>query len=363
MSDDKSLAETDIDDMGASPARISDPVLRAEAWKALIWALVIGSIVLAVFLAQSLLVIFGALVFAAMLDGGARLLGRILPIARPLRVLITMLAVAAFFAWLSYFAGTTIASEAAELPEIIRGQLRVLAEWAESRGFAFNPDNVQQVASQLSTGVGTVTRAVGGVIGAVTTMVLIVIIGIYVALEPRIYERGVEWLTWAENRKHLRGTLDKMAYTLRRLMFGRLVGMVVEGIFTWAMLAWYGVPMAALLGLLTGILAFIPNIGAVISGVLMVLVGFSAGVDTGIFTIFVYFFVQTIDGYLLIPLIARKTVDLAPALVLGSQLILGVLFGLLGLALADPIMAMVKVALERRAERAEEEAHPTPAEG
>ena len=346
----------DEEAIGASPTRIADPGLRMEAKKAFVWAIVIGGIALFVLLSQSLLVIFGALVFAAMLDGGARLLGRVLPIGRSLRVVLTMLLVAAFFGWLFYFAGTTIASEAATLPQILTEQLGRLAEWAEARGIAIDPNNVQQMASQLSSGIGTVTRAVGGVIGGLTTLLLIVIIGIYVAVEPRIYERGVEWIAWTEDRDYLRGTLDEMAFNLRRLMFGRLVGMVVEGIFTWAMLAFYGVPMAALLGLLTGILAFIPNIGAVISGLLMVLVGFSAGVDTGIYTIFVYFFVQTIDGYLLIPLIAKKTVDLAPALVLASQLILGVLFGLIGLALADPIMAMLKVALERRAKRNEENA-------
>jgi predicted PurR-regulated permease PerM len=128
--------------------------------------------------------------------------------------------------------------------------------------------------------------------------------------------------------------------------------MAIEGVFTWLMLAIYGVPMALLLGMLTGILAFIPNIGALISGVLMVLVGFSGGVDMGIYTIIVYFMVQTIDGYVLIPLIAKKTVDLAPALVLAAQLIMGVMFGILGLALADPLVAMIKVALERRSEQA-----------
>jgi predicted PurR-regulated permease PerM len=149
-----------------------------------------------------------------------------------------------------------------------------------------------------------------------------------------------------------------MAFNLRRLLAGRLIGMFVEGLFTWALLAYGGqligigpVPMAALLGLLTGLLAFIPNIGAVISGILMVLVGFSGGTDMGLYTIFVYLLVQNFDGYVLIPMIAKKTVDLAPALVLGAQLIFGVMFGILGLALADPLLAMIKVALERRAER------------
>jgi len=87
----------------------------------------------------------------------------------------------------------------------------------------------------------------------------------------------------------------------------------------------------------------------------MVLVGFSGGVDMGLYTILVYFIVQTFDGYVVIPLIAKKTVDLAPALVLGAQLIMGVLFGIIGLFLADPLLAMIKIALERRAEANEEE--------
>jgi predicted PurR-regulated permease PerM len=157
-----------------------------------------------------------------------------------------------------------------------------------------------------------------------------------------------------EQREDFSVTSSRMAYTMRRLMAGRLVGMVFEGVLTYVMLAVYGVPMAALLGILTGLLAFIPNVGALIAGSLMVLVGFSGGMDMGVYTIFVYLLVQTFDGYVVIPLIAKKTVDLAPALVLGAQLIMGVLFGVIGLFLADPLMAMIKVALERRAERNEE---------
>ena len=100
--------------------------------------------------------------------------------------------------------------------------------------------------------------------------------------------------------------------------------------------------MAALLGILTGLLAFLPNIGAIISGVLIVLAGFSISVDAGLWAIGVYLVVQTVDGYLIVPYVARKTVDMAPALVLGAQLLFGALFGLMGLALADPIVAMLK---------------------
>jgi predicted PurR-regulated permease PerM len=108
--------------------------------------------------------------------------------------------------------------------------------------------------------------------------------------------------------------------------------------------------MAALLGLLTGILAFLPNIGAIISGLLIILIGFSVNVETGLWAVAVYVIVQVVDGYLIVPYVAKKTVDLAPALVLGAHVIFGALFGILGLALADPIVAMVKAALEQKSE-------------
>jgi putative permease len=96
----------------------------------------------------------------------------------------------------------------------------------------------------------------------------------------------------------------------------------------------------------------------------MILVGFSGGADMGLYTVLVYFVVQTFDGYVTVPLIARNTVDLAPALVLGFQLIMGILFGVIGLFLADPLLAMIKIALERRAERREALEDPLPvAEG
>jgi predicted PurR-regulated permease PerM len=106
-----------------------------------------------------------------------------------------------------------------------------------------------------------------------------------------------------------------------------------------------GVPMAGLLGLLTGVLAFIPNIGAIVSGVLMVAVGFSAGPSQGVWCIVVYFLVHNIDAYVVVPYVARRTVDLAPAVLLAMQLLMAALFGILGVLFADPILATLKCVL------------------
>jgi putative permease len=362
------MAETELDDDPAlddraSPTSIASPVLRLEAKRAMVWVAVVGLTILAIYISQALLVIFGGLVFASMLDGGERLLGRVVPFGRGWRIGLVLLGAVGFLVWLGYFAGSQISREAAELPRILTVQASRAIGWLDTKGFAIDQRDLQGMASQLVGGVGTVTRAIGGVFGALSTLFLIAIIGIYVVMEPRLYERGVAWMLPREEREDFCITASRMAATMRRLMAGRLVGMVFEGVFTWAMLAVYGVPMAALLGILTGLLAFIPNLGALVAGILMVLVGFSGGTDMGLYTVLVYFLVQTFDGYVVIPLIAKKTVDLAPALVLGAQLIMGVLFGIMGLFLADPLLAMIKVALERRAEQNEEDEELQAAEG
>lgn len=339
----------------AGPTDITDPLIRLEARRAAVWIGIAALFGLAIWLAQPLLVIFGGVVFAALIEGGARLLERILPVGRGIRVTIILLLALGFLLWTIQFAGSQIAQQASELPQTIEEQFYKTLGWLGSHGVDVNAGKVQDMAREAIGGMGQLTRAVGGIIGGATTLFLIFVLGIYFAIEPQLYRRGIAWMLPADKRSRFEVTAQEMGHSLRRLLFGRVLGMTVEGVATWLMLQIYGVPMAALLGLITGLLAFLPNIGAPISGLLMVMVGFSGGVDMGIFTIIVYLVVQTVDGYVIVPIIARKTVDLPPALVLAAQLIMGALFGILGLALADPLVAMLKVWLEREAERHQHE--------
>lgn len=330
------------------PTEMRDPLIREELKRASVWIGLTLLIVGIAFLAQPVLLIIGGLVFASMLDGGTRLLGRVLPIRRGLRLLIVTLLFVAFLVGTVWLTGSQMAQQAETFQRVVTEQLDRALQWVGSFGVVPADIEVQQIFQQLMGSLGRLTYAVTSVIGALTSLVMIMVIGLFIAAEPRIYERGVAWMLPIRMRDPFYRTADRMAYTLRRLMAGRLVGMLVEGVGTWLLLWAGGVPMAALLGLLTGILAFLPNIGAILSGVLIILVGFSVGVDTGLWAILVYVLVQTIDGYLIVPYVARRTVDLAPALVLGAQLLFGALFGILGLALADPIVAMIKAALQQK---------------
>jgi putative permease len=337
------------------PADIRDDLIRTEAKRALVWIGLIGLAALAVYLTQPLIVIFGGIVFAAMIDGGQRLLARVLPLPRTIRIALVILAALAFVIWLVVFAGNQISAQASAMPQLVTGEAQRLSDLARSHGLLTQRIDVPalsgRVAEQLAGGVGPLTRALGGLFGGFTTAFLIVVLGIYFVLEPDLYQRGVAWLLPTETREHWRGTATEMGRSLRRLLFGRLIGMTSEGLATWILLQIWGVPMAALLGLLTGLLAFLPNIGAPISGGLMILVGFSGGLHSGLYCIAVYLVVQIVDGNIVVPMVAKKTANLAPALVLGAQLIFGVMFGLLGLILADPLVAMLKIALEHQARR------------
>ena len=332
------------------PTEFQDARMIAEAKRAAIWLGMALLIVGAIVLAQPIMLIVGGLVFSVILDGGARLLGRVLPIRRGWRLAIVALAGIGFVGWTFYYAGTTLATQAEALRLVVTAQFNHLLAIAEKLGLLPRGGQVD-LSTQVMGGVGRLTSAVGSALGAVTSMIMIMVIGIFIAVEPHLYDRGLAWMLPVKHRANFYDLSNRVGFTLRRLMFGRVVGMAFEGVFTFLLLWAGGVPMAALLGLITGLLAFLPNIGAIVSGLLMVAVGFSAGTGTGLWAIFVYFFVQNVDGYLVVPYIARRTVNLAPAVVLAAQLMFGALFGILGLLLADPIVASAKVALEEFAKR------------
>jgi len=334
------------------PNEMRDPLMRAELKRASVWFGLGIAVALVVLLIQPLLIIFGGMVFASMLDGGVRLIGRVAPLPRGLRLMIVVVLVIAFVAGVFYLTGIQIAQQAEQLRATLTVQGNRVSAFITSLGLMPGASDISGIAQQALGSVGRLTSAVGTVLGAVGSLVMVMTIGLFIAIEPRLYERGLQWMVPMAARDEFAVTIARMARTLRVLLAGRLLGMLFEGVLTWILLWIAGVPMALLLGIITGILAFIPNIGAFVSGVLMVSVGFSAGPDQGLWAIAVYFGVQTFDGYVLIPLVARRTVDLPPALTLSAQILASTLFGVLGLALADPMVAMIKIALERESERA-----------
>src|SRR6187551_2031607 len=143
------------------PAEFRDPLVRREMARAAVWFGMALAIVGVIVLAQPLLLIVGGAIFAVFLDGGARLLGRFLPIPRPWRLVLVLLIGFGFLGWVFWFAGTTIAAQAEALRAVVTAQFARLMEFAGSLGLVAPADMSGNLGSQLLGGVGRLTSAVG----------------------------------------------------------------------------------------------------------------------------------------------------------------------------------------------------------
>src|SRR3954466_13448798 len=116
------------------PAEFRDPLIRREMAKAAVWFGMALAIAGAIFLAQPLLLIVGGAIFAVFLDGGIRLLGRLLPAPRGWRLLIVLLLGFGFIGWVMWFAGTTIGAQFEALRQVVTAQFDRLIGFAETLG-------------------------------------------------------------------------------------------------------------------------------------------------------------------------------------------------------------------------------------
>ena len=119
------------------PTDFSDRLVITEAKRAATWVAVIALAALVVVLSQPLLVIFGGIVFAALVDGGARLLGRVLHVRRSVRIGLVLLFAVSFMVWLVMFAGNQITDQAAQMPAVVNLQVHRLLDWGRAHGVTF----------------------------------------------------------------------------------------------------------------------------------------------------------------------------------------------------------------------------------
>ena len=148
------------------PSDFRDPLLRHEFARASVWLGLALAIALAALLVQPLLLIVGGIVFASLLDGGARLIGRVLPIGRGLRLAIVCVLAILFLAWTGFLAGSQLAAQAENLTTVVTRQISHILAWAQTMGFA--PANAaQEINRQIMGSIGQVSSALGSALGAI----------------------------------------------------------------------------------------------------------------------------------------------------------------------------------------------------
>lgn len=191
-------------------------------------------------------------------------------------------------------------------------------------------------ATNVTTGVLSST------FGALGDFVIILFIGLYGAFDPQRYRRGLILLFAPSIRPDAEEVLGKTVGALRNWIVGQLIAMALIGLLTGLGLWIIDVPLALLLGLIAAVLAFIPNIGPVLAAIPGVLIALPDGMNKALSVIAIYVAVQTLESYVVTPLIQRQRVKLQPGFVISIQILFGSLFGLIGLAIATPFAALVK---------------------
>ena len=194
---------------------------------------------------------------------------------------------------------------------------------------------------------GALARLASGTFGAVADIVIVVVVGLYLAAEPRMYRRGLIKLTPPSARERVNMAFDAVVAALKRWLLGQAVAMLAIGVMVGIGLWTLGIPMALGLAILAGLLEFVPYIGPFLAAVPAVLIAFAQSPLDALYVLLLYWGVQQCENWALVPLIQKWTVELPPALAILSLVIFGVLFGIPGIIVAAPLMIVVMILVQK----------------
>jgi predicted PurR-regulated permease PerM len=296
-----------------------------------------------------LLVLFGAVVLAVALDVPITLLRRLLPLNRPAALIVVLVSLLL----LGGVLGQLLLPELLEQIKQLTTLLPVLALRLSSlaRQVDWLPDLDQQLMAlgtweRLQPLGGQLLGLAGGAANTTIQMLLMALLAILLALDPRSHQKVIVSLTpsfWRPQMKHLLGES-------RQALGGWLAGMTLSAVsvflLTWAGLALLGVPLALLSSLVCGLLTFVPTIGPTAATLLPLAVGLLVSPAKMLQVLVLRLILQNAEAFLLTPVLLRRTVNLLPTVALTAQLCLGALLGLPGVLLALPLVVVLQVLFE-----------------
>jgi predicted PurR-regulated permease PerM len=263
--------------------------------------------------ADVLLIAFGGVLLAVALRAFADLLSRYTPLrkqhALPVAVSLILL-VLALLAWLI---GETLANQLDQLVRQLPAAFAKMREWLArtelgrtALGSLGSIDGVESAAKLVGVALGT--------LNAVANLLLLLVVGIYLAADPGLYFRGTLRLLPGAIRPRASVALSSAGATLRRWLGGQLVAMLIVGALTFVGLALLDVPLALSLATIAGLLEFVPFVGPILAAIPAMLIAFTQESATALYVAALYFGIQQLEGYVLMPLVQRWAVALPPAL-------------------------------------------------
>ena len=338
----------------AEPRLPSPSEDRGFGWRvAETTAIVLGVLLLASllwFAADVLLLLFGAVLLAALLRAAANGVVGLTGLGDGWALALVLLLGTGGLIALGW---VLVPRVIGQIPDLLESLATTLGGLEQALGVGELAQDVVQdldLADVLPSPAGILGGATGlisSTFGMLANVVIVSVIGIYLAADPELYLRGVQRLVPIGRREPARALLMELGRTLRWWMVGQLVSMTAVGLLSYAGLSLLGVPLALTLAVVAFFLTFIPFIGPLLSAIPVVLVALSEGPTTALYAFLLYSAIQLLEGYLLTPNVQRRSVALPPALTIAAQVLLGVLVGALGVILATPLAATALVVVNR----------------
>lgn len=206
---------------------------------------------------------------------------------------------------------------------------------------------LQSVTGNTSSLISRASTLFSTTLDALVRVVIILFVGFYLAYEPENYINGLLQLLPRSRRSRYHEGLNKAGYALRWWLVGRLASMAIVGALSIIGLMLLGIPLAFILGLLAGLLAFIPLIGPTLALIPPMLIAFTNSPQEALYVFLLFMGIQFVESYFLTPIIQKRVTALPPVLLIGSQVLLSLFAGLLGVMLAAPLavtgMVLVKM--------------------
>ncbi|MBA4141756.1 MAG: AI-2E family transporter [Nitrosospira sp.] len=207
-------------------------------------------------------------------------------------------------------------------------------------------DQLEKIVPDGSNIASTTAEIFTSTFGAFANFLIFLVIGIFLAINPRPYINGLVRLVPQPSRPRAREVLHEVGSALESWLLAKITAMFAVGALTTVGLSVIGIELALLLGILAALLTFIPNIGPILALIPAALLALVHGPDKLIYVVSLYMGIQALESYVLTPLLQQHMVDLPPALIISMQIFLGVLVGGLGIILATPLTAAAMVMIK-----------------
>lgn len=308
----------------------------------------IGVLLLALWqVARVLLLGFGGVLFAVAIRAGGSALARRLPVSARWGSVIVVLALVAGLALVAMLLGDEVARQVADLQQQLPGAIARARQSLQSTEIGRTVLSFMSGATTEGLSAATAFRAASATFGVLTDMAIVLLLALYLSFSPRTYLQATVGLAPVRYQADVRDALHDTGHALHRWLLGQFVSMTSVGLLTGVGLWLVGVPNAAILGLVAGLLEFVPILGPFVAAVPGVLLALAQGPTTALYAALVYFVVQQLEGSLIMPLAQKWAVELPPALGLLAVVLFGVLFGIPGVLFATPLTVVVMVLVRR----------------